>query len=320
MVVAAAVIAGVVFAAVTFGGSHDNVPANRTPTPSPTATSHAPRATGAGIYVVDPETGSVSFVGGPTILDPRPTSGFSTFIDGVPNISRDGTKIAFTVKLEKGFEPSGTLQVFVMNADGTGIRQLTHCRPQCSGPVWSPDGSKIAFAGGPNTQGNPDDVYVMDADGRNMRRVEHLPGEEDNFDWSPDGTKIVFDTFGSSAQVNIWTLSVADGSMTRLIQGGSGPIWSPDGRWIAFERRTGIWLMRPDGGDPHFLAAGSPVSWSPDGGKLVAGTDATGSPFTPPYIVNQTYAVVNVQTGEARTLGPIAVRLGAGIVFRWPAG
>src|SRR5439155_13016706 len=106
MVVAAAVIAGVVFAAVTFGGSHGNVPANRTPTPSPTATSHAPRATRAGIYVVDPETGSVSFVGGPKILDPRPTSlATATTIVSGPNLSRDGTKIAFTVKLEKGFEP-----------------------------------------------------------------------------------------------------------------------------------------------------------------------------------------------------------------------
>ena len=61
-----------------------------------------------------------------------------------------------------------------MNADGSGVRQVTSTPTFEFFPVWSPDGTKITFTG--NTQ-EPDnfDVYVMNVDGSGIRRVTFNP-------------------------------------------------------------------------------------------------------------------------------------------------
>ena len=61
-----------------------------------------------------------------------------------PSYSPDGTQIAFRGDLDLA-EPSGDEEIYVMNADGTNVRQLTSNADFDSAPSWSPDGTRIAL-------------------------------------------------------------------------------------------------------------------------------------------------------------------------------
>ena len=78
--------------------------------------------------------------------------------------------------------------IFVANANGSGVRRLTHAPQRFdSAPAWSPDGTRIAFAG--SFDWHASKVYVMRADGRGLRRLTRLPATamEGEPAWSPDG-------------------------------------------------------------------------------------------------------------------------------------
>ena len=80
-------------------------------------------------------------------------------------------------------------EVFVADADGSHVRNLTN-HPSFEGwPAWSPDGKQIAFAGNRNSSYQ---IFVMDADGGNVRLVANTEGRATAPKWSPDGTKIYF--------------------------------------------------------------------------------------------------------------------------------
>src|SRR5438128_9688134 len=94
-------------------------------------------------------------------------------------------QIAFT-SLRDGNE-----EIYVTNADGSGVTRLTNNPASDVAPAWSPDGSKILF--GTNRDGNGE-VYVMNADGSGPLNLSNNPASE-NPDWtspawSPDGSKI----------------------------------------------------------------------------------------------------------------------------------
>ena len=72
-----------------------------------------------------------------TLVDSSPTS-----YDSAPAWSPDGRQIAFESTMD------GDREIYVMNADGTNIRQLTHNTLWDEGPAWSPDGTKLAFSSG----------------------------------------------------------------------------------------------------------------------------------------------------------------------------
>jgi TolB protein len=159
-------------------------------------------------------------------------------------------------------------------------------------PVWSPDGSKIAYLHGTFAQlqdGSPEQanaaLAVMNADGSGRHDLTMPPGIGrtqwgPEFSWSPDGRQIAYDDpNGGIAIVEV------DGSGTLQLGGGEDPAWSPDGSKIAFERRCGaplpkpcgIFVMNPDGTNAHQLA--SPcgcdgTAWSPDG-RRIAFSDGT---------------------------------------------
>jgi Tol biopolymer transport system component len=98
--------------------------------------------------------------------------------------SPDGKRLVFSAPTARS---DGDL--FVINADGSGLRLLLST-PRLEWPSdWSPNGKKILFTrellGGT-------DVYSMSADGSNVRRLTHARGEDIGGTWSPDGTRIVF--------------------------------------------------------------------------------------------------------------------------------
>jgi len=83
-----------------------------------------------------------------------------------------GSKIAFTSDCD---EPNVSAEIYVVNADGTGLINLTNHASDDTRPDWSPDGTLIAFQS--NRHGNPE-IYVMHADGSdgtNPRRLTVSP-------------------------------------------------------------------------------------------------------------------------------------------------
>ncbi len=79
--------------------------------------------------------------------------------------------------------------IYVMNADGSGKRKLTHNARYNAEPAWSPDGRKIAFR---STRNGNRDIYVMNVDGSGKRNLTRNPARDGSPSWSPDGRRIAF--------------------------------------------------------------------------------------------------------------------------------
>jgi TolB protein len=107
--------------------------------------------------------------------------------------SPDGRRIAFArPRPRTGPGPccySAHSDIYVMNADGSGIRKLTHNAAQNAEPAWSPDGRKIAFR---STRNGNRDLFVMNADGSGKRNLTRNAAWDSRPSWSPDGRKIAF--------------------------------------------------------------------------------------------------------------------------------
>ena len=186
---------------------------------------------------------------------------------------------------------SGNYDIWVMNADGTGLQQLTTTRGGDRIPAWSPDGTQIAFM---KASYNPD-LYVMNANGTNVRRLTDAVDEDCCPDWSPDGSKIVFHSRRSGQQFDIYVMN-ADGTNQRVL--ASSPAydgtatWSPDGRQIVFRttRFNGndIAVMNADGTNVQRITTGGRLNrvpqWSPVDDRILFVSNRTGNDDI--YVVN----------------------------------
>ena len=186
-----------------------------------------------------------------------------------------------------GKEPvdCGKGEIAVVNADGSGLRILTHDKVTETSPAWSPNHEQIAFI---RPKGHTSDqIWVMNADGSNQHALTHFSSapqlygndETDALSWSPDGQEIVFATFPTSqgGKEQLYLLTVRTASVRRLTSlatGATNPAWSPDGRWIAFVGAVApdrIYLLSARTHKAHAVgdATGSGPSWSPDSKQLV---------------------------------------------------
>lgn len=168
----------------------------------------------------------------------------------------------------------GNLEIYVMNADGSGQTRLTNNPASDFGPAWSPDGTKIAFG---REEGGSNEVFVMNADGSAQTNLTNHPSSDYNATWSPDGTKIAFVSL-RDGDPEIFVMNADGTGQTQLTFNGPNedPSWSPDGTKIAYDNQVAgireIFVMNPDGtGQTNLTNNGgfnSDPDWSPDGTKI----------------------------------------------------
>jgi Tol biopolymer transport system component len=236
------------------------------PLPSGTRTSiaHAARASDYDIYVTSPD--------GSTTTDLTPNTSGSNEYD--PAWSPDGSKLAFVS------DRTGVSYLYLMNADGSGVRQLT-----AGGlgtdlqPAWSPDGTRIAFA---SKRDGSFQIWVINADGTGLKRLTSLGTIQQEPSWSPDGGRLVFVCGSDLCFVN------ADGSgLVHWFRSGTTlrtPDWSPDGTRIIFSSRapggrSQIWVRNVDGSgganlsDPAASYDDREPTWAADGSQIAFVSD-----------------------------------------------
>ena len=214
--------------------------------------------------------------------------------DWDPSWSPDGRRIAFD-RQDDGYN-----WIYVVNADGTGLRRLT--RNFNWHPVWTPD-RRISYI---NTRG----IWVMNADGTDKRLLARAHVEIGGAQgmtpmvWSPHGKAIAFTT-----ETALWVMG-ADGTSRRRIFGDPNrqtrsPTWSPDGRRIAWQQGDGdleIYVANRDGTGLRNLTDNEKVededpSWSTSGRTIMSHRRCPGAR-------KEQYAIIaiNVDGGAATNL------------------
>jgi hypothetical protein len=164
---------------------------------------------------------------------------------GAPAWSPDGAMIAFSGEPADG--PGPSFEIYVANADGSDLRELTSTDPGfATDPQWSPDGSTIAYSrksspGGGNFEG---DLWIVSPRGESQLTSTSVHGEKPVF--SPDGSQVAFSRRG-----RIWVMG-SDGSDPHVLVRGdrtaSAPRWSPDGTLLAYiEGETGDTASQSEG-------------------------------------------------------------------------
>jgi Tol biopolymer transport system component len=188
--------------------------------------------------------------------------------------------------------------IYSVNVDGSGVKQLTTDPAAEFDPAWSPDGMQIAYRHQPGDD-RTTEIWVVNADGSNA----HALTENDVADWGPGWTPDGRVSWNSAVGVggggfHLWVAN-ADGSDQHSLGDVviEYPAWSPDGSKVAFMAQEpnasgsnpdyNIWVMNADETDPQRLTDtpgedGWPA-WSPDGTQIVfaSARDDTGGSLGP---------------------------------------
>jgi Tol biopolymer transport system component len=161
--------------------------------------------------------------------------------------------------------------IYTIHADGTDERQLTTHPADDYPPVWSPDGTRIAFT---SFRDGQQEVYVMQADGSQQTRLTTSTRWAEIPTWSPDGTRLAY---AQNGEIVLYDLTTATSTAITARQAGerayNEPVWSPDGTQVAFWQAPigagAVFLADLTSGQITRLTDGIRPRWSPDGTTIL---------------------------------------------------
>ena len=210
-----------------------------------------------------------------------------------PSWSPDGKRIAFISDRDGHPDRAPgwlTSEIYVMDADGGNPQNLTNHPSDDRSPSWSPDGTRIVFQSYRDNDRNHNiEIYVINADGSNLQRLTNNLAADEDPAWAPDGKRIVFSSAREGHVVHnldityeIYVMDADGGNQQRLTENRNNdedPVWSPDGKRIAFAadrkgdfEKIDIYVMDADGGNQQKLTNNRIIdwqpSWSPDGERI----------------------------------------------------
>jgi dipeptidyl aminopeptidase/acylaminoacyl peptidase len=111
---------------------------------------------------------------------------------GSPNISPDGKQIVFSRTWVDKVKDQYRSNLWIVETDGSRVRELTTGDRGDSAPVWSPDGKRIAFL---SDRDGTAQLFVMYVDTKEVAQLTHLEQAPTGFKWSPDSKQIAFTAF-----------------------------------------------------------------------------------------------------------------------------
>ncbi len=192
---------------------------------------------------------------------------------GSPNISPEGRLIIFTRGWVDKMNDRRASNLWIADSKGERIRELTHGNWRDSSPVWSPDGSKIAFL---SDRDDTNQIHVMWLDTREVAQLTHLERSPGSLRWSPDGKMLAFTMFFED------TTSILPVKLPKRPKGANWAksaiiidrlSWRRDGRGPVPKGYSHILVMDAElGGTPKQLTFGDyshgDPQWSVDGKKI----------------------------------------------------
>lgn len=176
-------------------------------------------------------------------------------VEVVGDLRGGGGRLAFVSDRDDG----RTLQLWIMDPDGSSPRQLTFGPGDKSSPEWSPDGTRLLYVapGGTDDFGNDLglDIWLINDDGTEIKNITHNPGDDTAPTWSPDGSRIAFtsDRINDLRQVFLMGTQCFD------------------------EQEGACWDIRPSNLSAGYAVEFDPA-WSPDGGTIAVSASINGAP------------------------------------------
>jgi serine/threonine protein kinase/Tol biopolymer transport system component len=250
------------------------------PSPSNTPTKVAPTSTSTPVEDLSlmPQTSTSTTT--PTQL---PTDTFTPTASPTITLTPLPTPLGGAAQIAFASSRSGAMEIWLMNVDGTGLRQITDIPEGACQPRWSPDGSQIVFISPcvrhlityPGAS-----LFIVNADGSGLVPLPNAPGGDYDPSWSPDGNEIAFTSLRKSGVPGIFILNLADYAIKSLVEDEtraiSQPAWSPNGSELAYVNSDNrIWVMDVNGDNRRGLAIGggdyviNSPAWSPDGSVVI---------------------------------------------------
>lgn len=204
-----------------------------------------------------------------------------------------------------------TYDIYLMNSDGSGLKELTDSSGMILNFSWSPDGTRIVFD---SDREDKDEIYVIDVESLIWTQLTANDVWDSDPAWSPKGSEIAF-VSTREGDYAIYIMDV-EGSAVRKLTAGQTPAWSPDGSRIAFSvHNDGMFVINADGSGVHRLTDSSVhgydwhPAWSQDGSEILFGSNrhAPGDAATDfVYVMNADGTGIGQLTSSAYGMPPFA--------------
>jgi dipeptidyl aminopeptidase/acylaminoacyl peptidase len=224
---------------------------------------------------------------------------------GNPAIAPDGKQIIFTRTWVDKTKDQYRSNLWIVEADGSRVRELTSGARNDSAPEWSPDGKRVAFL---SDRDGTNQLHVMWLDTREVAQLTHLEQAPSNIKWSPDGKWIAFTSFQNDTEP---ILNIKLPERPRGAEWARPAVlvdrlsWAADGRGPTPKGYTQVFVIDATlGGTPRQITSGkynhNGFDWSPDGKTMIV--SGTRKPEAE-YLRNDSeiYAV-DLATLEVKTL------------------